>query len=179
MHRLKAAFLGERGIQVLDIPIVKRRDGFSIEQLAARLHSPTRHLVCVLVSGVHNATLQAIEYAETLQAAEVRAVSFALDPEESEQLANHWLEADIPHPLEIEDSPFRDIGRSLRGYLREYNADGVNRVITVVIPEFIVSKRRHQFLHGQTALIIKSHLLFEPGVVAVSVPYHLEESEQV
>jgi hypothetical protein len=48
----------------------------------------------------------------------------------------------------------------------------------VVIPEFIVSKRRHQFLHGQTALIIKGHLLFEPGVVAVSVPYHLEEPEQ-
>jgi amino acid transporter len=177
MHRLKAAFLRERGIQVLDIPLVKRSDGSSIEELAARLHRPARHLVCVLVSGVHNATLQAIEYAETLQAAEIRAVSFALDPEESERLANDWLNARIPHPLEIEDSPFRDIGRSLSGYLREYRADGVNRVITVVIPEFIVSKRRHQFLHGQTALIIKRHLLFEPGVVAVSVPYHLEELE--
>jgi amino acid transporter len=178
MHRLKAAFLRERGIQVLDIPLVKRRDGSSIEQVAARLHTPTRHLVCVLVSGVHNSTLQAIEYAETLQAAEVRAVSFALEPEESEGLANYWLEAEIPHPLEIVDSPFRDIGRSLRSYLREYRADGINRVITVVIPEFIVSKRRHQFLHGQTALIIKGHLLFEPGVIAVSVPYHLEEPKQ-
>jgi amino acid transporter len=178
MHRLKAGFLRERGIQVLDIPLVKRSNGSSNEKFAARVHSPTRHLVCVLVSGVHNSTLQAIEYAETLQAAEIRAVSFALDPEESERLANDWLEARIPHPLEIVDSPFRDIGRSLRGYLREYSADGVNQVITVVIPEFIVSKRRHQFLHGQTALIIKSHLLFEPGVVAVSVPYHLEEPEQ-
>jgi hypothetical protein len=177
IHRLKAAFLRERGIQVLDIPVVKRSDGSSIEELPVRLHSPTRHLVCVLVSGVHNSTLQAIEYAETLQAAEVRAVSFVLDPEESERLLNDWLDARIPHPLEIVASPFRDIGRSLCGYLQHYNADGVNRVITVVIPEFIVSKRRHQFLHGQTALIIKRHLLFEPGVVVVSVPYHLEEPE--
>jgi hypothetical protein len=175
MHRLKAAFLRERGIQILDIPLAKRSDGSSIEELAASLQSPARHLVCVLVSGVHNSTLQAIEYAETLQAAEVQAVSFVLEPEESERLLNDWLDARIPHSLEIVASPFRDIGRSLCGYLRQYRADGLDRVITVVIPEFIVSKRRHQFLHGQTALIIKRHLLFEPGVVAVSVPYHLEE----
>ncbi len=47
--------------------------------------------------------------------------------------------------------------------------------VPVVAPEFTVSKRRHQLLHGQTALVIKSRLLFERGVVAVSVPYHIEE----
>jgi len=36
-----------------------------------------------------------------------------------------------------------------------------------------VKKARHQILHGQTALLVKRHILFEPGVVAVSVPYHL------
>ncbi len=40
-------------------------------------------------------------------------------------------------------------------------------------PEFIVDKRRHQLLHGQTALLVKRHLLFEPGVVVASVPYQL------
>ena len=48
--------------------------------------------------------------------------------------------------------------------------------MTVVIPEFVVSKTRHQFLHGQTALLVKRHLLFEKGVVVASVPYHLESS---
>jgi hypothetical protein len=42
------------------------------------------------------------------------------------------------------------------------------------MPEFVVPTRRHQILHGQTALIAKRHLLFERGVVAVSVPYHLD-----
>jgi amino acid transporter len=174
MHRLKAAFLREPGIQVLDIPILKKRGGRPLQEVAATIHSPARHLVCVLVSNVHNATLHAIEYAETLQAADIRAVMFVLDPGEAEQVGNAWLDAGIPHPLEIVDSPFRDIGSSLSNYIRQFEPDGVNRVITVVIPEFVVTKRRHQFLHGQTALIIKRHLLFERGVVAVSVPYHLE-----
>ena len=174
-QRLKAAFLTERDVQVLDIPVLRRKRALGHDELAALLQAPVRHTVCVLVSSVHNATLQAMEYAETLQAADIRAVSFALDPKESEKTTNAWIDSGIPHPLEIEDSPFRDIGRSLIGYLGQFEPNGINHVVTVVIPEFIVDRRRHQFLHGQTALIIKRHLLFEPGIVAVSVPYHLGE----
>ena len=174
-QRLKAAFLTERDVQVLDIPVLRRKRALGHDELAALLQAPVRHTVCVLVSSVHNATLQAMEYAETLQAADIRAVSFALDPKESEKTTNAWIDSGIPHPLEIEDSPFRDIGRSLIGYLGQFEPNGINHVVTVVIPEFIVDRRRHQFLHGHTALIIKRHLLFEPGIVAVSVPYHLGE----
>ncbi|CAN5602489.1 APC family permease [soil metagenome] len=178
LHRLKASLLRERGVQVLDIPVTGRSNAggaWSDRSAPDLLKQPARHLVVVLVSNVHNATLQAIEYAETLQAAEIRAVSFVLDQETSGALGTEWLEADIPHPLEIEDSPFRDIGRSMCNYLHQFEPDGINRLVTVVIPEFVVQKRRHQFLHGQTALILKRHLLFEPGVVTVSVPFHLEE----
>ncbi|MFN2489056.1 MAG: APC family permease [Actinomycetota bacterium] len=178
IHRMKAALLPEEGVQVLDIPIVVEDAAAPRDHPPKVAKGPVRHQVCILVSDVHNATRRAIEYAETLQASDVRAVSFALEPEESEKLGNEWLEAGIPHPLEIEDSPFRDIGRSLVAYLRKFNPDGVNVVVTVVIPERIVSKRRHQFLHGQNALIIKRHLLFEPGVVVVSVPYHIAETDK-
>jgi hypothetical protein len=61
-------------------------------------------------------------------------------------------------------------------YLRQFRPDGLDRVVTVVLPEFIVTKRRHQILHNQTALLVKRRLLFEPGIVTVSVPYHLSES---
>lgn len=170
IHRLKAALLSERGVQVLDIPIVSSEIGPHEDQA----HEAARNYAVVLVSGVHNATLQAIEYAETLQPTDLRAVLFGLDPEAAEQIGDKWLESRIPHPLEIEDSPFRDIGASMTHYIRRFRPDGVNRVVTVVIPEFIVSKRRHQLLHGQTALLVKRHLLFETGVVVASVPYHVE-----
>lgn len=167
--RLKAGLLFERGVQVLDLPLLESEIRPELE----RGHEPANNHVIVLVSAVHNATLLALEYAETLRASSVRAVSFG--EEGSEDLGNDWLRSEVPHPLELEASPFRDIGSSLSAYIRqdELNPDGVRNVVTVVLPEFVVSKKRHQILHGQTALIVKRHLLFEPGVVTVSVPYHL------
>ena len=173
LQRLKASFLREPGIQVLDVPL--NRSEVDVDSGPLRSIEPARNYVLVLVAGVHNATLQAIEYAETLRPTDLRAVSFGLDPEATERLGNEWLASGIPHPLEIDDSPFRDIGGSLIDYVHRFKPDGVKRVVTVVMPEFIVSKRRHQLLHGQTALVIKSRLLFERGVVAVSVPYHIED----
>lgn len=174
LHRLKGALLFERGVQVIDIPVLKEQIDTSVDPSV----EPARHYALVLVSGVHNATLQAIEYAETLRPFDLHAVMIGLDPDDTERVGNDWLEAEIDLPLEIEDSPFRDIGRTLTDYLRRYRADGTERVVTVVLPEFVVSKKRHQLLHGQTALLVKRHLLFEPGIVVASVPYHLTKPER-
>ena len=53
-----------------------------------------RNYVIVLVSGVHNASLQALEFAETLDPTDLRAVSFGLDPAETEKLGDAWLDAE-------------------------------------------------------------------------------------
>ena len=169
LHRLKAILVSEPGIQVLDIPILRDTIDPSVDQA----HEPGRNHVVVLISGVHNASLQAIEYAETLRPTDIRAVSFGLDPEETERLGDEWIKARVPHPLEIEESPYRDLGESVIRYVQRFHADGINRVVTIIIPEFIVRKKHHQVLHGQTALIVKRRALFETGVVVVSVPFHL------
>jgi amino acid transporter len=169
VHRLKASLFREVGICVLDIPLM--RDEIDLETDQA--HEPGRHYVCVLLSGVHNAALQALEFADTLRPTDVRAVTFGLDPESTSALGEEWLRERVQYPLEIEDSPFRDIATSLIHYIRQFNADGVDRVVTVVMPEFVVKKLRHSLLHNQTALIVKQRLLFEPGVVLASVTYPL------
>lgn len=170
LTRLKASLLTTRGIQLLNVPMVRDEIDPSVDEAV----EPARNHILVLVSGVHNAALQAIEYAESLNATDIRAVSFGLDTAETEELGNLWLQARVAHPLEIEASPFRDIGLSLREYIRQFGADGSHRMVTVVMPEFVVTKKHHQILHGQTALIVKRHVLFERGVAAVSVPYHLK-----
>jgi amino acid transporter len=171
IHRLKGSLLAEPGVQVLDIPILRE----DIDPDVDETNEPVRNYVIVLVGGVHNATLNAIEYGESLGPTDLRAVTFGLDPEQTERIGNQWLENRIPVPLEMHESPFRDIGRSLTDYVRSFRPDGVNLVVTVIIPELVVTKLRHQLLHGQTALLVKRHLLFEPGVVVASVPYHLDE----
>jgi amino acid transporter len=171
IHRLKVSLLPVLGVQVLNIPLLQDE----IDADTDEAHEPGRNYAIVLVSGVNNASMQAIEYAETLRPSDLRAVNFGLDPEASESVGDRWLAERIPVPLEMHESPYRDMGSSLTEYVRDLRPDGVNRVVTVVIPEIVVDKVRHQFLHGQTALIVKRHLLFEPGVVVASVPYHIGE----
>lgn len=169
-QRLKASLLRERGVQVLNIPLVV---GDVVPGVDPTME-PARNIAVVLVSGVHNATLQAIEYAETLRPAQLHAVSLGIEEEETSALGDSWLSERIPHPLEIEAAPFRDLGGALTAYLSQFDCDGRERVVTVVIPEFVVPSKRHQVLHGQTALIVKRHLLFQKGVVVASVPYYLD-----
>ncbi len=47
-------------------------------------------------------------------------------------------------------------------------------IITVLIPEFVVSHWWQHILHNQSALILKGRLLFRKGLVVTSVPYHTE-----
>jgi len=170
IHRLKAALLSEPGVQVLDVPMVVDEIDPAVDESS----EPARNYVIVLVSGVHNATLHAIEYAESLGPTDLRAVTFGLDPRETAKIGERWLQHQIPVPLEMHDSPYRDIGASLTRYVRALRRDDRELVVTVVLPEFVVHRFRHQLLHGQTALLVKRYLLFEPGVVVASVPYHLE-----
>jgi len=43
----------------------------------------------------------------------------------------------------------------------------------VIIPELVLPRFRDHLLHNQRALFIKRLLLFEPGVILTSVPFHL------
>jgi hypothetical protein len=169
IHTLKATLLREPGVQVLDIPVLKRDAPAEVQEP----QQPARNYAVVLAAGVHNPTKEAVRYAETLDPTDLRVVNFGLSRDATERLIEQWLDAGIPYPLEIEGSPFRDIGASLKHYVRQFEPDGINQVVTVVLPEFVVKKRRHNMLHGQTALVVKRALLFEPGVVVASVPYHL------
>jgi hypothetical protein len=125
----------------------------------------------ILVSGVHGASLRAINYARTLQLEDVAAVFFAFDAVEARRLRDDWQRHEIGMPLEIVEAPFRDLGDPLRAYLRAFTDDG-QTVVSVIMPELVVSGWR-RLLHNQRALYVKRLLLFEPRVILSSVPYQL------
>ncbi|MGH2725822.1 MAG: DNA-binding protein, partial [Actinomycetota bacterium] len=128
----------------------------------------------VLVSGVHNATRRALEYARAIRPTEVRAVTFNVEESETQRVMRDWGQSGVDVPLEIVDSPYREMSRPLLRLIRQLRAGSPDTVVTVIVPEFVVRKWWHQFLHNQSALSIKAALLFEPGVVLTSVPFHLE-----
>ncbi|MFN2642311.1 MAG: APC family permease [Actinomycetota bacterium] len=167
---LKASLLFEPRVVVTDLPQVAGEEAAPLE----RPEVPPRNIGVVLVSAVHNATLRAIAYAQAIHPLDLRAVSFAVDAKDTAQIMDEWIEAGVPVPLEILDSPFREVRKPLVRFIRSLRADRPDATVTVILPEFVVSKWWHQFMHNQTALRIKATLLYEPGVVVTSVPFHLD-----
>jgi hypothetical protein len=126
----------------------------------------------VLVSAVHDGTIQAINYARSLRCAETRALFVALDPEEVEPITRAWDEHHIPLELDVVEAPFRDLGIPIQEEVRRVTSRD-DAVAAVIIPEIVVSRWWHHFLHGQRALYLKRMLLFEERVILSSVPYQV------
>ncbi|HUG84852.1 MAG TPA: APC family permease [Euzebya sp.] len=134
---------------------------------------PVEHHVVVLVNRVHHAAMRALAYAQSLQATSVQAVSINISGERSVELLADWRLAGLPVALDIVDSPYRTMVDSLQDYLEEFRPDGQRVVVTVVMSEFVLPHWWLRSLHNQTALQIKSALLFMRGVVTTSVPTRL------
>jgi len=128
--------------------------------------------VVVLVAGIHRGTVEALEYAKSISP-NVTALTVDLDPTQTTKLRLKWAEWEPDIPLVVLESPYRSILRPLLEYIDRMEKQGEGRYLTVVIPEFVPSHWWAHFLHNQTALLIKAALLFKPGKVSVSVPYHL------
>ena len=76
-------------------------------------------------------------------------------------------------------SPYREITRPILEYVRGLRRESPNDLVIVFIPEYVVGHWWEQLLHNQSALRLKSRLLFTPGVMVTSVPWQLESSELV
>ena len=128
--------------------------------------------VVVLVAGIHRGVIEALEYAKAISP-NVTALTVDLDPTKTAHLRRLWAEWAPDVPLVVLESPYRSILQPLLEYIDRMEKQGEGRYMTVVLPEFICSHWWEHFLHNQTALLIKAALLFRPGKVTVSVPYHL------
>lgn len=85
---------------------------------------------------------------------------------------------DIAVPLKVIESPYREITKPVLDYVRRVRKDSPRDVVTVFIPEYVVGHWWEQILHNQSALRLKSRLLFQPGVMVTSVPWQLNSSEK-
>jgi amino acid transporter len=135
---------------------------------------PMNHTVVVLVSGVHTGVLQALAYARSLHPNHLVAVSVVSDDDEQARIEAAWAKHQIEVPLEIVYSPYRELTRPILRYLDDIDARWSNDIVTVVVPEFVVTRWWEQLLHNQSALFLKGRLLFRRGTVVTSVPYHLD-----
>jgi amino acid transporter len=140
---------------------------------------PARVHVLVLVSKIHKPTLRALAYARASRPTVLEAITVDVDHEDTVRLQEEWEREGIPVTLKILASPYREITRPILDYVRELRRDHPQDLVTVFIPEYVVGHWWEQLLHNQSALRLKSRLLFTPGVMVTSVPWQLKSSELV
>ncbi len=138
---------------------------------------PHTHTVVVLVGSIHQGVLAALTYARSLSPDRLIALSVVSSPEESDEIGAQWERYGLSIELERRYSPYRELTPPVLKYLDELDAAYENDIITVVVPEFVLGHWWQQFLHNQSALLLKGRLLFRRNTVVTSVPFHLSEPE--
>jgi amino acid transporter len=132
-----------------------------------------QHSVVVLVGGLQRSTLNALRYARSVHADHTLALSVAIDENHADKIRADWDRYGITVPLEILESPYRDLTTIVINHLDELDRRWGHDYVTVVIPEFVTPHWWQGVLHNQSALALKLRLLARRDTVVVSVPFHL------
>ena len=141
---------------------------------------PHRHTFVVLVGRVNRGVVGALNYARSLRPDHLVALHIAEDEEEHERIHAEWATFGFDVPLEIIDSPYRELVAPVERHLDELEARWRADQTTVVIPEFVLGVRSlGNVLHGQSGLALKLALLDRPRTVVTSVPFHVRAEEDL
>jgi hypothetical protein len=128
----------------------------------------------VLVSRVHYGVVEAVQYARSLRPDHLVALHVAVTPETHAEIRRDWERLGLRIPLDIVDSPYRELVQPVERYIDALDARWADDRITVVIPEFVMGVRRvANVLHGQQGLALKLALLDRPNTAVLSIPFHV------
>ncbi len=138
---------------------------------------PSRVHAIVLVAKIHKPTLRALAYARATRPSILEALTVDVDPDETKALQAEWDRRDIPVPLKALESPYREITRPVVDYVKSIRSGNPRDLVVVYIPQYVVGHWYEQVLHNQSALRLRTRLLFTPGVMVSSVPWQLASSQ--
>jgi amino acid transporter len=136
-------------------------------QLPSRVHA------IVLVSALNEPALRAIAYARATRPSTLTALTVQVDQDDTTALEQAWGETELPVPLTVLHSPYRDVTDPIVDYVSRTRVESPRDLIVVFVPEYVVDRWWEGLLHNQSALRIKLRLLLVPDVVVTSVPYQL------
>jgi hypothetical protein len=137
---------------------------------------PSKVHAIVLVSKVHKPTLRALAFARATRPDVLTALTVNVDDAETRGLQADWERYDIPVPLTVLESPYREITRPVVDYVKAIRRDSPRELVVVFVPQYVVGHWWENVLHNQSALRLRARLQFQPAVMITTVPWQLESS---
>lgn len=132
---------------------------------------PSRVHGVVLVSRLNTPALRALAFARATRPSSLVALQVGTSQADTDKLMAEWDARNVPFALTVLDSPYRDITRPALEYIADIRRLIPRDAVAVFVPEYVVEHWWEQFLHNQSALRIKARLLFQGGVMVISVPW--------
>jgi amino acid transporter len=129
-------------------------------------------IVIVPTSTVNLLTEEALSAAMSLGDTAV-AVAVAADEEERERILREWAEWDCSVTIEVLIDPGRSLVRTVLRYVESIHEQGT--VVTVLIPEIVPNKRRHEILHNQRGRLLEAVLKARTDVIVAILPFKLHD----
>jgi len=157
-------------------------EGLEPYELSPTTFGAENHIpVVVLLNSLNRSSLQALEYAIRVSD-DVRAVTLEVEPEETERLKSRWEQWRLQVPLDVVETPYREVGSPLIAYLhRRDELEHQNIPTAVIMPEFVVDRWYERWLHNGTAIAIRAALYEDQiqkgkGRPVITVPYRIGEA---
>jgi hypothetical protein len=146
-------------------------DEVAIDGASSRVTLPSRVHAIVLVAHVNRTSVRAVTYARAANPNVLEAITVDVDPTSTRALMDDWDRYDIPVPLRVLDSPYREITRPVLEYVRGIQRSSPRDVVAVFVPEYVVRHWWEKLLHNTSTAKLVEQLSTMRGVMITSVPW--------
>jgi amino acid transporter len=129
-------------------------------------------IVVIPTSTVSLLTERAVSAAISI-AQTVVAVAVAGDEQECERITEEWEQWRSGIPIEVLIDPHRSLVKTVVSYIESIDASSAT--VTVLIPQVLPHKRRHEILHNQRGRLLEAALKARCDVVVATLPFHVHD----
>ncbi len=155
----------------------KVRDNLSIPADGKELilSKPTENYIVLPVQSINKSFVKALNYAMTLGGI-IEVYHISTDKAQTEHLRRQYAKLNVDFPLVVEEAPYRNVNEVLLAHVdRRQHELKEHQMLSVVLPQFVITRWWHNALHNQTSIRLKSHMVKMRNVAVITIPYIINE----
>ncbi|WP_236860159.1 APC family permease [Candidatus Formimonas warabiya] len=134
--------------------------------------------VIIPIDSLNKMVIKSLNYAQSISP-NVEVFHVETYEGEADKLRKKWRMLDTDIPLVIKQSPYREVIKSLVEHIEsEEHSSQPGDIITILLPQFVVSKPWQMALHNNTSLFITNALLKERDIVVSILPFQVEDDSE-
>lgn len=130
--------------------------------------------IIIPVDTINRSFIKALNYAMSLHGTNMEIYHVDVQHEATYKLMCQYNQMHLDIPIVCEQAPYRNTNEMLLAHIDQETAKlGPHQTLSVVLPQFVMKKKRFNILHNQTSSLLKLMLKKRRNVSVISVPYIL------